>query len=57
MADVVGSGKLIRQRAEACQKVVEDALENKTGVKDFLEKLREVSATCQGTVPNCLTLQ
>ena len=45
MADVVGSGELIRRQAEACQKVVEDALENKTGVKDFLEKLREVGAT------------
>ena len=45
MVDVVGSGELIHRQAEVCQKVVEDALENKTGVKDVLEKLREVGAT------------
>ena len=44
MADV-GPGEVIRQRAEACQKIVDEALENWIGVEDFLQKLREVSAS------------
>ena len=45
MADVVNSGELIHRRAEVCQKIVEEALENKYWVEVFLEKLREVGAT------------
>jgi len=45
MTDVTESGERIRRRAEACQKVVEEALENRTRVGEFLEKLKGVGAT------------
>ena len=45
MADNSGNGDSIRQWAEACQKIVDEALENRTEAVEFLEKLRNVGAT------------
>ena len=45
MTDGTGSEELIRQRAEACQKVVDEALGDRVGVEQFLAKLRGAGAT------------
>jgi len=45
MTDEFRSGEPIRQRAEACQRIVDEALENRIGVEDFLNKLKSVGAT------------
>jgi len=45
MTDATSTGELIRQRAAACQKVVDDALECRTGVEEFVEQLKGAGAT------------
>ena len=44
MADGCDSGELICRRAQACQKVVDEALEKRTGVEEFIERLKGVGA-------------
>jgi len=45
MTDDVAAGEAVRQRAEACQKIVDEALENNWGTEEFLNSLKKAGAT------------
>jgi len=45
MTDENGPQEVVRQQAEAFQKIVDDALEHEVGVEDFLGRLRRAGAT------------
>ena len=45
MTNEIASGEAVRQRAEACQRIVDEALENNQGVEEFLDSLKKAGAT------------
>jgi hypothetical protein len=45
MTDDITPEEVVRQRAERCQKIVDEALGSDVGVEEFLDQLKKAGAT------------